>query len=1197
MRIRKLELQGYKSFASKTEFAFDSGVTAIVGPNGSGKSNVADAVRWVLGEQSYRLLRGKRTEDMIFSGSSQRSRSGLAQVTLTLDNSEGWLPVEFNEVTISRRALRSGENEYLLNGSRVRLRDISELLGRSGLARRTYTVIGQGLIDAALSLRPDERRGLFEEAAGITVHQMKRSEALSRLDNTQSNLVRINDIIAEIAPRLRTLRSQAKRAENHAKISEELAELLRVWYGYRWYVARNQVDRAHKALSQHAQVVEQRQSAIGEVEKQIADLRTELTALRDTLGEWHRESSKLHAAAEAVERELAVWQERKHQISGQIEGLTQELVALRTEAGAENERIALSETLLAEIETERREQAELAAIVQRELEEQETGRRLLLHSLNNCRDDAFRLATELADRRNRLVQLDERKRELRAKRNEHKKLIEAGQNEIGELERQIRTLTGELETWLEATLLLETEQGKARETAVSIAAARPAIEDQLDQDKEELTRLRSRRDILARLRQDLEGYQAGVRSVIRAKIPGVIGPVAGLISVTPDLERAIETALGGHLQDLVVEKWDIAEKAIAHLQRNKEGRATFLPLDTVRRPNGIAAPHEPGVIGVATELVEFESHLRPVIDMLLGRTVVVDNLKTARGIMKTLRGSFQIVTQAGEIVRSSGAVTGGETRKTREGSMLGREREWRELPDKIQQAKTAMENTQSSLDKNHKAEAQHRQTVEDLARDLARRLDEQTNLEEQIQDLRRKQDRCAQEAEWHQRLIEQLAGENRTLDERKSELETEIEEQTQTQIGVNEQIKELRSQEASLSTEDLQSRLADLRSAIAVLDARRDSQRQTIRSQRNLLQHTRGQIAGKENRTEELQQQREALSVKIADTSIDRADLLAQLAEQEGKIGPAEGRLGELEEQLGLQYTTESRSRQRLREAESRHSQASLELQRQEDQLRNLHRQIEEDLGLVEVETIEGVVEQTPLPLHPLVSKLPVVEQLPDGVEEEINRLRARLRRLGAINPGATEEYTASLERHTFLSEQVADLKQATRSLRAVIAELDEIMERDFMQTFHAIAAQFKTYFATLFVGGSAQLVLTDPNNVSESGIDIIARPPGKRQQGLALLSGGERALTAAALVFAILRISPTPFCILDEVDASLDEVNVERFRQALKDLSDQTQFIVITHNRGTVEIADTIYGITMGEDNTSRSISLHLDGEGIQPA
>ena len=1194
MRLKKLDLQGYKSFASKTEFHFNSGITAVVGPNGSGKSNVADAIRWVLGEQSYRLLRGKRTEDMIFAGSSQRSRSGLAQVTMTLDNSEGWLPVDYREVTITRRALRSGENEYLLNGSRVRLRDISELLGRSGLARRTYTVIGQGLVDAALSLRPEERRALFEEAAGITIHQMKRGDALSKLEDTQSNLLRIGDIIAEIAPRLRTLRTQAGRAENHIRLTDELLGLLRVWYGHRWFVAQNRVAEAQDLHEQHTVIVEQRTSEIGSVEERITALRSEQVSLRQVLGEWHRQSSQLHGQAETVERELAVWQERRHQLTRQIDELAQEVLLLNTDAEGQDERIAAAEVFLAEIDTERDGYVGLALDVQRQLQEREAARQEVLLSLSRARDEAFRVATELADRRNRLAQLDERRHELQAERNSHHEEIKGGEASIGEFERQIRTLRGELATWLEGSNVLDAQRQKALQIAQQIVANRPALEDRLDRARETLTRLRSRHDLLSRLREDMEGYYSGVRSVMRSDISGVIGPVAGQIEVSAELERAVEMALGSHLQDVIVERWEVAEKAIDHLKSSRDGRATFLPLDTIRPPRSPARSTESGVIGTASELIEYPPALKPAIDMLLGRTIVVDTLPTARRVMNASQDASQIVTLAGEIVRSSGSVTGGETRSGREGGMLAREREWRELPELLQQAERDAGEAQSSLDQSRTTEAQHRQTAEDLTRDLARRQDEQAQLEEQVQAIRRQQDRAAQEVEWHRRLITQLAGESKALNDKQAELKADIAQYDEQHSESAEQIRKLQAREADLSTDDLQERLAGIRSSTASLDSKRDGQRQVLRNLRNTLQLARGQIEGKDRRAEELRQQREALHASISETSVRRESLVAEMDALEAKIRPTEARLSELDTELNRAHTVEDRLRQRQREAESRHAQASLELQRREDQLRNLHRQIEEDLGLIEVDPVEGVVEQTPLPLHPLVSKLSVIETLPEGAEDEINRLRAALRRLGPINPEAPQEHAAALERHTFLTEQVADLEQASRTLRAVIAELDEIMERDFMQTFRAVAAQFKTYFATLFGGGSAQLVLADPDSITTTGIDIIARPPGKRQQGLALLSGGERALTAAALIFAILKISPTPFCILDEVDAMLDEANVARFRQGLKDLSDQTQFIIITHNRGTVEVADTIYGITMGEDSTSRSISLRLDGADV---
>lgn len=1197
MRLKRLELQGYKSFAAKTEFLFFDGITAIVGPNGSGKSNIADAVRWVLGEQSYRLLRGKRTEDMIFSGSAQRPRAGMAQVTMTLDNSSGWLPLEYSEISITRRAYRSGENEYLINGNRVRLRDVMELLGRSGLARRSYTVIGQGLIDAALALRPEERRILFEEAAGITIHQMKRAEALSKLEATQENLLRVKDILSEITPRLQVLQKQAERAEQYATLQDRLRQLLRVWYGHQWFLAEQALHQAQEALRRQAELRDARQQALQEIEEQMDTLRQEQAALREQLGQRHGESARLHAELEALERELAVWEERRRQMEVQREALLQDIITLRASAAEHQERIAGAQEKLQALEQEYQSQLAAAAEVEQKVQALQQERQRLGAALSAARDEAFQVATRLADCRNRMTQLDERRQELQEEQRRHQEHIAACQEEIGQRERELRALRQELETWQEATAVLQNQRQSALEKAEEVRRQRPSIEKRLDEARGQLTRLRARRDVLARTREEMDGFYAGVRSVMQASIAGVLGPVASHITVPAELERALETALGSHLQDLIVERWEVAEKAIEHLKRVQGGRATFLPLDTLRPPAALEVPAEPGVIGLASQLVQYDARLQPAVDLLLNRTLVVEDLKTARRVMERLRGSFTIVTRAGEIVRSSGSVTGGAGAGERQAGMLAREREWRELPGQIAGAEAQVALLTRELEESQRAEARYRQTAQDLERELAERQRQQSSLEARAAELSRQQDRLSQEIEWHQRLIAQSRKEVEAVAARRAQLEQEAGQLAARQQALEEQLQQLEAARAGIIDDELVNQLNALRAALSSAASRRDSQLQLLRNFQSMLSQAQQQIESKERRLHELEAQMQELEDRRQTADARRQELQVSLADIDAQVRPMERRLVELERALQALMAEEERRRRQLHDAESLFAAASLEHQRKEEHVRSLHRQIEEELGLVELEPVEGLAEQAPLPLESLVSALPAVPELPEGLEEEIRQLRGQIRRLGAVNPEAPEEYSSLLQRYTFLSEQVADLEQASRSLRAVISELDEIMQADFMQTFRAVNAQFKQFFSALFGGGSARLVLTEPDNLSMTGVDIIAQPPGKRQQSLALLSGGERALTAAALIFAILKVSPTPFCFLDEVDAMLDEANVGRFREALKSLSGQTQFIVITHNRGTVEAADTIYGITMGEDGTSRSISLRLEGRDVEPA
>jgi len=1194
MRLKHLELQGYKTFATKTEFVFDEGITAIVGPNGSGKSNIADAVRWVLGEQSYSLLRAKRTEDMIFSGSKQRARLGMAQVSLTFDNSDGWLPIEFTEVTVGRRAYRSGENEYLLNGNRVRLRDITELLGRSGLSRRSYTVIGQGLIDAALSLRPSERRTLFEEAAGISIYQRKREDALAKLEETRQNLLRVSDIIAEIAPRLRRLERQAERAQEQADVQRRLESVLRTWYGYQWTRGQIALRKAKDRARQQEALLNQRRGELAELGQHIADLRARQGVLRQRLSDWHRESSALHAQAEKLQRELAVREERRRLLQARREEILAEIAPLKASVTAQQERIAAVEADLRDLEARLGEQKAQVREVQARVEAHERRRQEALAALTAAQDRAFSLATQAADRRNRLVQLAERRAELQSERAEHERALAILATQAQELEAQLVAADRSLAAVKARLDELETQRADCQARIAASQQEQTQLRARLSEIRQEQSRLQARYDLLARVRQEGEGYYAGVRAVLRVankgQLQGVLGVAASLMQVPTELERAIEVALGAHLQDVIVETWADAEAAIALLKRTHGGRATFLPLDTVRPPRSRPLPDGPGVIGLASELVSFAERLRPAFETLLARTVVVRDLPTARRVLNELRGGFQIVTVEGEIVRASGAVTGGSAR-TQTSGILAREREWRELPAELEASAQREKGAMARLDQAVTDERQHREELAVLATQIEALTAELNAQDEARRELERQVERVAQDSAWREGIATQIASELATLGDKEKRLRDELERLEAEEAAEQARVVEVQAELEVLRSDEWAAQLAQQRAAVAVTEQRLSSQRTILRSHQASLARLQEQIAARHKRAAQLAAESDDLDRQIGQWRTENDALLASIQALTARIGPAEAELADLERAQAATEEEEARRRGLLRDYENRYNQAWLEVGRREDELASLRRQIEDDLGLVELD-MEEISGQPPLPLRPLVSALPAVKALPDGLEEEIRRLRARLRRIGAVNPNAPAEYAEVLERHTFLTSQAQDLEQAAAHLRQVIAELDEIMEREFSQTFNAVAAEFKDTFTSLFGGGTARLVLTDPDNLMETGVDIVARPPGKRVQSLALLSGGERSLTAVALIFAILKVSPTPFCILDEVDAMLDEANVGRFRAALEELAQHTQFIVITHNRGTVQAANTIYGVSMGDDSVSRVISLKLEGE-----
>jgi chromosome segregation protein len=645
------------------------------------------------------------------------------------------------------------------------------------------------------------------------------------------------------------------------------------------------------------------------------------------------------------------------------------------------------------------------------------------------------------------------------------------------------------------------------------------------------------------------------------------------------------------LQDIVVETWADAERAIAHLKTTHGGRATFLPLDTLRPSESIVMPETKGVLGVASDLVTFDDRLRPVARLLLGRTLVAEDLPAARRALSTMRGGLQIVTRPGELVRSGGSVSGGSvSRDKAAGGFLAREREWRELPAAISEQEAKRQALQVSLSENRRAQTERQSVLETLAQRQASLQSAQANLEREREALDREHERAEEAIRWQQSLISRLEAERADKDQSEVRLRGEIEGFAKTRILAQEKARDLAGQASTLTAEALLTELSQAQTQLAVVEGRHDNQRATLTSYEANIVELQERIDAKERRAEELFQERESLLARMTVQRDQTSQLNDQILEIAGRIDLAEDELSNLEEQQIALETEESRSRETRHRLESEHNRLALEQGRRQDELDLLRRQLEDDLGFVEVELSDDQVGQPYLPLHPLISQLPVVEELPEGVENDVRRFRLQLNRLGSVNPNAPIEFEELRTRHEFLTSQTADLEQATADLRQVISELDRLMEQEFSTTFEAVSKEFRGYFKQLFDGGEAQLVLTDPDNLTDTGIDIVARPPGKRPQSLNMLSGGERALTAAALIFALLKVSPTPFCVLDEVDAMLDEANVGRFRQELQKLAQEIQFIIITHNRRTIEAANTIYGVSMGEDSVSHVISLKLD-------
>jgi chromosome segregation protein len=1184
-RLKALELQGFKTFVNKNTFEFAPTITSFVGPNGSGKSNIADSIRWVLGEQSYALLRAKKTEDMIFSGSDTRSRSSMASASIVFDNEDGWLPIDFTEVTIARRAYRDGINEYLINGQKVRLRDVTELLAQCGLSQRTYTIIGQGLVDAALSLNPEERRRLFEEAAGIGLYRNRKREALRRLDTTRRNLERVQDIITELRPRLRSLERQAKRAKDHNQVKEDLKSVMRIWYGYHWYQLQDQVTNARN----HAEARESdrnnlRQEQI-EAEQELIETRSRINSLRTKLHQWSQDLSELYRTREEVGKSLAVSSERHRWLADQERSLHNEIGAL------EEAQVTLSNRIQVVRQEKEQRQAEIEEI-QKSLQamaEAETGeeteRTTYWSSVEKLREEVEGTAAQHASKSIQLEQLQEQILKITAA--------------FDTASLNVRSTEGD-------KVVVEEELREAISKRDRIQQGRHGIESELRGVKDHLERLRENKTALVSQRSQVIAKESAARAQLelikqlgeaptdvvevildglrQGRLKGLAGRFWDKLTIESGYESAISAALGDFKGALTFHSSEDVNRAVKELlEKEVQNRTSLLPLTVDQSSSPLEPLSSENVLGNALNFIQAPEGYQPILNLLLGRTLVVKDRETALSLLPDLDGDARLVTLGGDLFYpSSLTVLGAHSESRFQLPPL------RKVQEDLNKVKAALDNIAEAIRKLEADEKEKRDRQAWLEDNLVRIREELNGAQLLVEKKQFEKTLNEQNLKRLQDEILELEGEKKELEAKLASLRDETEDMDRMRLDL-EQVLQKAIGEAQMSQPGMAEIQARTRLEVA---------NQGLMDLEDRLQELTGQLNAFVGDIEQRQLRLSSTNADISSTGEDEtqaegtlSNLEGQIHDLEAQIQPEEEALGEAEKaRLDLE-SNETRIRSELRIAERSHSQAQIDLARLDEELVSLKRRIEDDFGLVTYDYYEtDLPEQEPLPLEGYVEHLPRVEVLPEDSERQVNRLRSQLRRLGVVNPEATSEYETVRSRVEFLTSQMEDTKQAEEQIQDVIAELDLLMEREFRKTFDAVALEFREAFTRLFGGGSARLTLTDPSDLTGTGIDIEARLPGRREQGLAVLSGGERSLTAAALIFALMKVSPTPFCVLDEVDAMLDDANVIRFREMLVELSGKTQFVVITHNRQTVQASEVIFGVTMGSDSASQVISLRLD-------
>ena len=1190
MPLKSLELVGYKTFASKSTFVFADSITAVVGPNGSGKSNIADALRWVLGEQSYSLLRGKKTIDMIFSGSQERSPAGMASATVTFDNSDGWLPIDFSEVTITRRAYRDGQNEYLINNQKVRLRDVAELLGHSGLAERTYTIIGQGLVDAALSLKAEERRRLFEEAAGIGVYRTRRADALRRLDLTRRNLERVGDILSELRPRLRSLDRQARRVEEFEQIQADLHVLLRDWYGYHWHRGQGELAEAREhARAREKELAEVRNRKAG-FDRQILDLRDRIHAQRARLSGWQGELGGLRSQRERISRELAVAGER-------LRALEERKASTQSDRAALEDEIRLQEERLERTRFESDQLRQTAEEAHRQNEE-------IQASLNARTADHSRILDDLAEVERARAETDTRIAARAARLDSQKARLRGLTGTLAELERELESLRAAIresraraETARANLSATEAETEEISQAAEALNAEAAAVSEALAglrtavaEKRTAVARLTAQLEVLRQAEETQSGVSDGARSVLTAAQTGHLGGVRGmlgrLIEAPSEEAAALAAALESLYEAVFVETAGDAGAALDFLVSTDAG-GVLVPVRQERPdpPDAVQIPD--GAIGTLAGMIHCPDDLRPAVDRLFGRVFIVENRAQALTVLPEIPAGCRLVTRDGILFSSEGVIS-------RPGSglkgLVGRPQEIKALEAELADLETEI----AALTGSERARAETLAELRARENELTERLKPAASAAAGwlagVREAESETEQAEARLDWQGRRLGDLRSEIKDAETQIEEMQGELGDLEESAGGLRADHDRVRHQLEDVPLEDIQDQASHWQTRAAVTQRAAEDARSRIEDRVQALSDL-------ERRRTELDRQLSAFTGhaqeverETAQLRLEEARVGEQIENAKNLIEPVETDLQTLESQQDKAQEAEAQARQSLSAAERNHSQAQITLARRQEAIESLRERIEDDFGLVSFEYADDVSGPTPLPLGKFVESLPRVISVSAELGDSIKRQRAQLRRMGAINPEAKKEYEEVRDRHEFLTTQLEDLNRAETDILEAVAELDLLMEREFRKTFDEVAREFRETFTRLFGGGSARLLLTDPEDLTETGVDIEAQLPGRRLQGLSLLSGGERSLTAAALVLSLIKVSPTPFCVLDEVDAMLDEANVNRLADLLRELSARTQFIIITHNRNTVQAAETIYGITMGRDSTSQVLSLKLD-------
>lgn len=1177
MQLKKLVLKGFKSFAEKTVVEFDSGVTAVVGPNGSGKSNIIEAIRWVMGEQSAKNLRGGRMHDVIFSGTNARKPINIAEVTLVLDNKDGFLPVDFEEVSVTRRITRSGDSDYLMNKQPCRLKDIVDLFMDSGLGKESFSIISQGQVEAIFNSKAEDRRAIFEEAAGVFKYKVRKEKAERKLEDTQDNLDRVQDILYELDGQVEPLRNQASIAKEYLEKKEELTDLDIGVSVMRVQELQETVSTGKETLNELSEDLAEVESSISEDQTSLAELKGQLheverqreelnSQLLSTVQESERTEAALNLHAEKAKHKEAFLQEKQSSIEKQESAKADLLSRLEECEKTVQDYSEKVESLTQQLADKRAQMTRLEGNREEAMEE--------------LRATYIELMQKQTTLKNEQTYLEQQLSRQSIRREKVQKDATEAKKEFDEIDATVEAKIKEHESVKESLDALVERFQSVKAEHDELARTQDSKQQRLNEALSQMQQAKAKQRSLIEMQENYAGYFAGVKAIMqnRETVDGIVGTVADLIEIPKDYVDAVDTVLGSSSQFVVVESEKAGRDAIGYLKKNRAGRATFLPIPTIkaryiREEAKKQAEAIDGFIGIASELIQYEDRVANVIQNLLGNTIVAKDIQAANAIARAVQYRYRVVSLEGDVMNAGGSMTGGGGKRSSNAHLFSQKKELKELEIFIGETEKTVEIRQKEVEKDQTKQKELSDELESIRAEGEEKRVYEKQLQSERDSLEERRTRLEREQkafQYESSEVEKEWSENsERLEEIKQErdtIETQVNEQKSEMSALSEQKEDVEIKKQAMEQEmsDLQEELNGAREEQAAARSQETSLNNQVEQVEEAVQALRQDMAAFEagedfGSKEELEEKLEQLKEKHQ-----------QLKEQERERKETQE---QTEEQVATTESALSQKQGRKQYLSDEKAKVDVELSRADVTIDHLLNYLAEEYSMSYEEAR----------LQPKLD-LPVEE-----AQKRVKLLKKGIEELGPVNIGAIEEYERVHERWQFLTEQQEDLLEAKAKLYDTMDEMDTEVERRFKETFEQIQAQFAKVFPKMFGGGQAELRLTDPDNLLTSGVDIVAQPPGKKLSSLSLLSGGERALTAISLLFAIIQVRPIPFCILDEAEAALDEANVSRFGKYLREFETDTQFIVITHRKGTMEEADSLYGVTMQEKGVSKLVSVRL--------